>query len=119
MVAENLLDPEEMAKPDVDQLDLEKPDEDKVFDIQIDRMHYEVTQTRITGADLRNVPTPPIPSDRDLFEVILGRPDRKVESEDRIPGPRWPAVLHRTQHHQSRQRTEWLLDKGVRCHDSA
>ena len=84
MVAENLLDPEEMAKPDVDQLDLEKPDEDKVFDIQIDRMHYEVTQTRITGADLRNVPTPPIPSDRDLFEVISGRPDRKVESEDRI-----------------------------------
>ena len=84
MVAENLLDPEELAKPHVDQLDLEKPVEDKVFDIQIDRAHYEVAQTRITGADLRNIPTPPIPLDRDLFEVIPGRPDRKVEASDRI-----------------------------------
>ena len=84
MVAENPLGPEEMAKPDVDQLDLEKPVEDKVFDIQIDRTHYDISQTRITGADLRNIPTPPITSDRDLFEVIPGRPDRKVDLEDRI-----------------------------------
>ena len=84
MVAENLLDPEDIAKPDVDQLDLEKPNEDKVFDIQIDRAHYKVSQTRITGAELRNIPTPPIPPDRDLFEVIPGRPDQKVKAEDRI-----------------------------------
>ena len=84
MVTENLPGPEEIAKPDVDQLDLEKPDEDKVFDIQIDRTHYEVSQTRMTGADLRNVPAPPVPPDRDLFEVIPGRPDRRVDPEDRI-----------------------------------
>ena len=84
MVTENLLNPEELAKPDVDPVDLEKPDEDKVFDIQIDRTHYEVSRNRITGAELRNIPTPPIPPDRDLFEVIPGRPDRKVGDEDRI-----------------------------------
>ena len=84
MVTENLLNPEELAKSDVDPVDLKKPDEDKVFDIQIDRTHYEVSRNRITGAELRNIPTPPIPPDRDLFEVIPGRPDRKVGDEDRI-----------------------------------
>ena len=84
MVTENQINPEELAKPDVDPIDLEKPDEDKVFDIQIDRTHYQVSRNRITGAELRNIPTPPIPQDRDLFEVIPGRPDRKVENEDRV-----------------------------------
>ena len=57
----------------------EKPEEDKTFDIQIDRTHYEVT-----GADLRNIPIAPIPSNRDLFEVIPDRLDRKVADDDRI-----------------------------------
>jgi len=33
----------------------------------------------MTGADLRQVPQPPIGPDRDLFEVIPGQPDRQIE----------------------------------------
>jgi len=49
------------------------------FNIQIDRVHYKVHQREMTGAQLRQVPSPPIGSDRDLFEVIPGEPDRKIE----------------------------------------
>lgn len=80
MVAENPLD----TKEGFNQPDLDKPDGDKVFHIQIDRVAYRVTDTRMTGAELRRVPDPPISPDRDLFEIIPGRPDHKVESDDRI-----------------------------------
>lgn len=50
------------------------------FHIQIDRVHYTVTKSEMTGAELRQLPTPPIGPDRDLFEVIPGQPDKKVEN---------------------------------------
>lgn len=62
----------------------DKPPPEKVFDIQIDRTHYELTENRLSGADLRNVPTPPISSDRDLFEIIPGRPDKKIDDQDYV-----------------------------------
>ena len=62
----------------------DKPDDDKLFTIQIDRVQYTVTGNRFTGAKLRQVPTPPIPADRDIFEIIPGRPDKKVEDDDRF-----------------------------------
>lgn len=49
------------------------------FHIQIDRVHYTVTKSVMTGAELRRVPPTPIGPDRDLFEVVPGRPDRKIE----------------------------------------
>jgi hypothetical protein len=49
------------------------------FHIQIDRVHFTVTQEHMTGAELRALPSPPIGPDRDLFEVVPGDPDRKVE----------------------------------------
>jgi len=49
------------------------------FRIQIDRTHYTVHQQKMTGAELRLVPNPPIPSDRDLYEVRPGEPDRLIE----------------------------------------
>ena len=52
------------------------------FEIQIDRQHYTVTQRRMTGLELRHVPTPPIGPDRDLFEVVPGGSDRKIGDED-------------------------------------
>lgn len=52
------------------------------FQIQIDRVHYTVTQEFMTGAELRRVPPTPIPSDRDLFEVVPGAPDRKIADTD-------------------------------------
>ena len=79
MVAEN-----EFDKGDLDRTEPDKPDDDKVFNIRIDRVTYQVMGARMTGADLRQLPDPPIPADRDLFEIIPGHPDRKVENDDRI-----------------------------------
>jgi hypothetical protein len=52
------------------------------FNIQIDRQHYSVTVESMTGAELRHVPEPDIATDRDLFEVVPGHPDRKIEDGD-------------------------------------
>src|SRR5437016_4615528 len=52
------------------------------FHIQIDRVHFTVTQREMTGAELRRVPPTPIGLDRDLFEVIPGGPDRKIGDND-------------------------------------
>ena len=57
-----------------------KPDQE--FNIQIDREHYKVPDGQMTGAGLRLVPPTPIPADRDLFEVVPGHPDRKIEDGD-------------------------------------
>lgn len=56
------------------------PKDPKVkFKIQIDRTHYTVEQTQMTGVELRNLPEPPIPPERDLFEVVPGGSDKKIE----------------------------------------
>ena len=52
---------------------------DQKFEIQIDRKHYQVEKDEMTGAELRQVPAEPIKTDRDLFEVVPGEPDRKIE----------------------------------------
>jgi aspartate 1-decarboxylase len=52
------------------------------YEIQIDRVHYTVHRARMTGAELRQVPTPPIGPDRDLFEVIPGHSDKKIENTE-------------------------------------
>lgn len=49
------------------------------FQIQIDRVHYTVSQARMTGAELRRVPPVPIGAERDLFEVVPGAQDQKIE----------------------------------------
>jgi len=54
-----------------------KPSEQ--FQIQIDRVHYTVSKSPMTGAELRGVSPTPIGHDRDLFEVVPGGPDRKIE----------------------------------------
>lgn len=48
------------------------------FNIQIDRVHYKVEQSPITGAELRRVPPTPIPAERDLFQVVPGGSDLKI-----------------------------------------
>jgi hypothetical protein len=53
-----------------------KPQE---FHIKIDRVEYRVAAEELTGAQLRQLPAPPIGPDRDLFEVIPGQPDRKID----------------------------------------
>jgi hypothetical protein len=54
------------------------------FRIQIDRVHYAVTQATMTGAELRRVPVPHIGPDRDLWEVVPGGPDRKIEDAEPV-----------------------------------
>jgi hypothetical protein len=48
------------------------------FEIQIDRHHYSVTLRKMTGLQLRHVPTPPIAPTFDLFEVVPGGSDLKI-----------------------------------------
>ncbi len=52
---------------------------DLLADAQIDRVHYTVTKPQMTGTELRHVPQPPIGQDRDLFEVVPGGQDIKIE----------------------------------------
>jgi Multiubiquitin len=59
-----------------------KPEAPRQFQIQIDRVHFTVTQAQMTGAQLRQLPKPPIGADRDLFEVIPGNPDKKIGDVD-------------------------------------
>jgi hypothetical protein len=50
--------------------------------IQIDRTPYAVTAHSLTGAQIRQIPVPPIGAERDLFEVVPGAPDRKILDSD-------------------------------------
>ena len=84
MVAENQLGQGGVDKPNEGMAGFGKPEDDKSYTIQIDRTAYVVKENRLTGADLRRIPTPPIPPDRDLFEIIPGHPDEKIEDDDRI-----------------------------------
>lgn len=52
------------------------------FEIQIDRVHYTVTKSEMTGAELRRVPPTPIGPERDLFEIVPGQPDKKIADTD-------------------------------------
>ncbi|MCY4515141.1 MAG: multiubiquitin domain-containing protein [Candidatus Tectomicrobia bacterium] len=63
--------------------DKNKP-EHKVFTIQIDRAKYEWSEEKISGAQLRDLPSPPIPIERDLFQVVPGHSDRKIKDDDTI-----------------------------------
>ena len=60
-----------------------KPDP-KGFRIRIDRSDYTVTQEKLSGEDLRRVPDPPIPKDRDLYQVVPGHDDLKIKDDDTV-----------------------------------
>lgn len=56
----------------------------KVFEIKIDRTTYKVHQEVLTGAELRRLPEPDIGPDRDLFEVVPGGSDLKIEANMQV-----------------------------------
>jgi len=58
--------------------------DDKRFNIQIDRSRYEVKNGTMTGSQLRGLPDPDIPADRDLFEVVPGGTDIKIEATTKV-----------------------------------
>jgi len=62
----------------------ETPKPDKHTNIQIDRVHYKVAGHHLTGQQLRDLPTPPIAADRDLFLVVPGAQDRKISADEKV-----------------------------------
>lgn len=50
--------------------------------IRVDRVDYEVFKCKMTGAELRAVPTPDVASDRDLWRDVPDKRDVKVQDED-------------------------------------
>lgn len=60
------------------------PGPEHEYNIQIDREHFKVKELQLTGAQLRRRPNPDVGADRDLFQVVPGGSDRKVESHDSI-----------------------------------
>ena len=60
----------------------EHPPEHHHFEIRIDRQEFKVTLRHMTGQQLRNLPTPTIGPNLDLFEVVPGGSDRKIENDE-------------------------------------
>jgi hypothetical protein len=58
--------------------------EQEHFQIHIDRVHFTVERDTMTGAELRALPTPAIGPERDLFEVVPGGTDRKIENDQPV-----------------------------------
>lgn len=57
--------------------------------IKIDRDEYfvpwqEYGKILLTGMELRRIPEPPIDEKRDLFEVVPGGSDRKIEDDEKL-----------------------------------
>lgn len=50
--------------------------------IRIDRVDYEVYTHKMTGAELRAVPSPDVAADRDLWRDVPDKRDVKVQDED-------------------------------------
>lgn len=48
------------------------------FSIHIDRTLFKVQSASMTGSQLRQLPTPPIGPDRDLFQVVPAGSDLKI-----------------------------------------
>lgn len=58
-----------------------RPDRPKAFEIRIDRTTYKISDPELTGAQLRRLPEPDIGLERDLFEVVPGGSDLKIEAD--------------------------------------
>jgi hypothetical protein len=53
-------------------------DHHKTYSIHIDRDLFKVDHDRLTGLELRRLPTTPIPDTRDLFLVVPGGLDELI-----------------------------------------
>lgn len=56
----------------------------KQFQIRIDRDHFTVEKDVLKGSELRALPTPLIGPERDLFEVVPGGSDKKIEANTEV-----------------------------------
>lgn len=75
---------EEFERKELEELKEFEARDHRPYDIKIDRTDYKVPEHKRTGAQLRQLPTPPIGPDRDLFEVVPGGSDRKIEDSEEV-----------------------------------
>lgn len=54
------------------------------FIIEIDGEKYEWPDEKITGAQLRQLASPPIPPDRELFQGTTSKPGERIKDDDTI-----------------------------------
>lgn len=64
--------------------DIGRPDRPKALEIKIDRTTYKVSEPVLTGEQLRRLPEPDVGLDRDLFEVVPGGSDLKIETDAKV-----------------------------------
>jgi hypothetical protein len=65
------------------------------FPIIIDRKEYKVDRATMTGAELRQVPTPAIGNAYDLYQEVPGDEDKLIEDGDTVelkPGMHFHSV---------------------------
>lgn len=54
------------------------------YEIKIDRVQYTVREQELTGAQLRALVHPPVPADRDLYEVRPGGEDLLIADDQEV-----------------------------------
>lgn len=59
---------------EIEQKPEHKP-EHHVVPVYIDRVHYDAPSHQMTGQALRDLPNPPVPADRDLWQEVQGPTD--------------------------------------------
>ena len=52
--------------------------------IEFDGEKYEWPDSKISGAQLRQLTSPPVPPDRDLFQGTISNPGEKIKDDDTI-----------------------------------
>ena len=78
---------------------------ERKVNIQIDREHFTIDELQSTGGELRTLPDPDVPANRDLFLVVPGGQDIKIEVDTPVtlksgmrfftaPGQINPGALH-------------------------
>jgi hypothetical protein len=83
---------EEKQRRELDQFEVEERKaleeferrEGRPYEIKIDRTEYKVHERSRTGLQLRALAQPPIGPDRDLFEVVPGGADKKIENNEEV-----------------------------------
>lgn len=58
--------------------------DDRTITIKIDRETYKVDKKHMTGRELRLLPRPPVGPERDLFQVVPGGSDKKIEDSETV-----------------------------------
>jgi len=59
-------------------------DDQPPYRIRLNSVDYDVTATELSGRQLRELPTPPIPHSDDLFEELPDGSDRQIDNDYKV-----------------------------------